>query len=470
MTYKQAEEYILSIPKFSSKNSMEDTKAFLRFLGNPDRELQIIHVAGTNGKGSVCAFLTSILCHAGYHVGTFVSPHLVTMRERFLLDGEMIGEEDFLEAFLQVKAALEAYTTGYADTPMAVDSNVAASHNSHPSFFEYLFFMSMLIFQKNKVDCVVLETGLGGRLDATNSVEKKLATVITSIGYDHMEYLGDTLTAIAREKAGIMRPGTPVIFSDKNEQVTEAILQAAKTVEALPIGVKKQDYSPKRNFRAGIDFSCFTNYYGYICLHADSAGTYQAENGALAIRTLEAIEYRIPRQTTGTGTLEEREKGVANREDSGKQCPMISLRDLQEGIQNARWEARMEQIRPGVFLDGAHNTDGIGAFLDSVFYTSPDRKRILLYSVVKDKQYEEVLAMLAKSKAFETIGIVAIRDARGLDPGEMERVLSFYEVPVTIYDSLDAAMQDTLEKVDKHGYTAYIAGSLYLAGEVKGIL
>ena len=190
----------------------------------------------------------------------------------------------------------------------------------------------------------------------------------------------------------------------------------------------------------------------------------------MAIRTLEAIEYRIPRQTTGTGTLEEREKGAANRDDSGKQCPMISLRDLQEGIQNARWEARMEQIRPGVFLDGAHNTDGIGAFLDSVFYTSPDRKRILLYSVVKDKQYEEVLAMLAKSKAFETIGIVAIHDARGLDPGEMERVLSFYEVPVTIYDSLDAAMQDTLEKVDKHGYTAYIAGSLYLAGEVKGIL
>ena len=455
MTYKQAEEYILSIPKFSSKNSMEDTKAFLRFLGNPDRELQIIHVAGTNGKGSVCAFLTSILCHAGYHVGTFVSPHLVTMRERFLLDGEMIGEEDFLEAFLQVKAALEAYTDG---------------DNYHPSFFEYLFFMSMLIFQKNKVDCVVLETGLGGRLDATNSVEKKLATVITSIGYDHMEYLGDTLTAIAGEKAGIMRPGTPVIFSDKNEQVTEAILQAAKTVEALPIGVKKQDYSPKRNFRAGIDFSCFTNYYGYICLHADSAGTYQAENGALAIRTLEAIEYRIPRQTTGTGALEEREKGAANRDDSGKQCPMISLRDLQEGIQNARWEARMEQIRPGVFLDGAHNTDGMVAFLDSVFYTSPDRKRILLYSVVKDKQYEEVLAMLAKSKAFETIGIVAIHDARGLDPGEMERVLSSYEVPVTIYDSLDAAMQDTLEKVDKHGYTAYIAGSLYLAGEVKGIL
>ena len=228
MTYKQAEEYILSIPKFSSKNSMEDTKDFLRFLGNPDRELQIIHVAGTNGKGSVCAFLTSILCHAGYHVGTFISPHLVTMRERFLVDREMVSEEEFLEAFLQIKTALEAYADG---------------DSYHPSFFEYLFFMSMLIFRKKQVDYVVLETGLGGRLDATNSVEKKLATVITSIGYDHMEYLGDTLTAIAGEKAGIMRPGTPVIFSDKNPQVTEAILQAAKTVEALPIGVKKQYYS-----------------------------------------------------------------------------------------------------------------------------------------------------------------------------------------------------------------------------------
>lgn len=428
MNYKQAEEYILDIPKFSSKNTMEDTKDFLKFLGNPDRELNIIHVAGTNGKGSVCAFLTSILCEAGCHVGTFISPHLVTMRERFLIDQEMITEEEFLEAFLQVKEALAVY-----DKP-----------NYHPSFFEYLFLMALLIFKKKKVNYVVLETGLGGRLDATNSVDKKLACVITSIGFDHMEYLGNTLTDIAGEKAGILRAKTPVIFSDKNPEVTKAILEKAKAVDALPIGVTNKDYKTADIFQAGIDFSCHSNYYGDICLHADSAGIYQAENAALAIRTLETIGYE-------------------NLENGQK----ITKELLQISIKKTYWAARMEQILPGVFLDGAHNTDGIDAFIQSVFYTSANKKRILLYSVVKDKQYEAVLCMLAKSGAFSRIGVVKMHDKRGLNTTEMKEILGEYRIPYVVYDSLDEAMEDTLKTAKEEDCVAYIAGSLYLAGEVK---
>lgn len=428
MNYKQAEEYILDIPKFSSKNTMEDTKSFLAFLGNPDHEMNIIHVAGTNGKGSVCAFLTSILCEAGCHVGTFISPHLVTMRERFLIDKVMVTEEEFLNAFMQVKEALAAY-----DQP-----------GFHPSFFEYLFYMALLIFKKKKVDYVVLETGLGGRLDATNSVDKKLACVITSIGFDHMEYLGNTLADIASEKAGILRANTPIIFSDKNSEVTEAILAKAKDVEALPFAVTTKDYKAADIFHAGIDFSCHSNYYGDICLHADSAGIYQAENAALAIRTLETIGYE-------------------NIENGQK----ITKELLQESVKKTYWAARMEQILPGVFLDGAHNTDGIGALIDSVFYTSPDKKRILLYSVVKDKQYEAVLCMLAKSGAFSRIGLVKMHDKRGLDTTKMKEILGEYQIPFVVYESLDEAMEDTLQTAEREDCAAYIAGSLYLAGEVK---
>lgn len=442
MNYRQAEEYILDIPKFSSKNTMEDTKAFLSFLGNPDREMKIIHVAGTNGKGSVCAFLTSILCEAGCHVGTFISPHLVTMRERFLIDKEMISEGEFLEAFLQVKEALENYSGKEGE--IQVDDKTILKKPYHPSFFEYLFFMALLIFKKKNVDYVVLETGLGGRLDATNSVDKKLATVITSIGFDHMEYLGNTLTEIAGEKAGILRKNTPVIFSDKTEEVTKTILDEAKKVEALPIPVKKQEYKATSIFRAGIDFSCHSNYYGDICFHADSAGIYQAENAALAIKTLETIGYE-------------------NLNTDRK----ITVEILQKGISATYWAARMEEIFPNVFLDGAHNTDGIGAFIESVLYTSPNKKRILLYSVVKDKQYEAVLCMLAKSGAFEQIGVVKMNDKRGLDTSEMEQILGDYRIPFKVYDSLDAAMDETLAATREEDCVAYIAGSLYLAGEVK---
>lgn len=427
MTYRQAAEYILDIPKFSSKNSMEDTRMFLKHLGSPDKNMKIIHVAGTNGKGSVCAFLSSVLCKAGYHVGTFVSPHLVTMRERFLIDRQMISEEEFTDSFETVKDAL---------------ANYAKNDTYHPSFFEYLFFMAMVLFEKKDLDYVILETGLGGRLDATNSVENKLACVITSIGYDHMEYLGDTLELIAGEKAGIIREGIPVVYSDKNSCVSAVIENRAKTVKSKAYGVKKEEYTVESIFSTGIDFSFHSTYYDYIRFSMPSLGLYQAENAALALRTLEVI--------------------------GGKD--LFSVDVLKEGIADMFWEARMERIMPDMYLDGAHNTDGIEAFLQSVQMNRTDKKRILLYSVVKDKQYEIVLDMLAKSGIFERIGVVQLTDARGLVAEEMHRILENLNIPYVIYNSLDEAMTEMYSMAKSGEYVAYIAGSLYLAGEVKGWL
>ena len=175
MNYEEAVAYIEETPKFTTKNKLEHTKECLRRLGNPQDSFRVIHVAGTNGKGSTCAFLTSILREAGYSCGLFTSPHLVVINERFQINEQNIDDASFLRAFEKVKVLSE---------------ELVAEGNYHPTYFEMLFLMGMVIFQEAGVDYVILETGLGGRMDATTSVENPLACVITSISFDHMQYLG----------------------------------------------------------------------------------------------------------------------------------------------------------------------------------------------------------------------------------------------------------------------------------------
>ena len=203
MNYEEAVAYIEETPKFTTKNKLEHTKECLRRLGNPQDSFRVIHVAGTNGKGSTCAFLTSILREAGYSCGLFTSPHLVVINERFQINEQNIDDASFLRAFEKVKALSE---------------ELVAEGNYHPTYFEMLFLMGMVIFQEAGVDYVILETGLGGRMDATTSVENPLACVITSISFDHMQYLGNTIEAIAGEKAGIIVPGVPVIYDGNDER------------------------------------------------------------------------------------------------------------------------------------------------------------------------------------------------------------------------------------------------------------
>lgn len=192
------EEYLERIPMWAAKkNSLEDVRAYLEEMGSPDRGMKIIHVAGTNGKGSVCSYLTSMLTETGYKVGTFISPHLEEIRERFLMNGDLVREDTYERAFYRVKELSEKMVEkGYQP----------------PTYFEFLFYMCMAVNEQCKPDFVILETGLGGRLDVTNVVEHPVLTVITSISMDHMQYLGNTIEEIAGEKAGILKPGVPVVY------------------------------------------------------------------------------------------------------------------------------------------------------------------------------------------------------------------------------------------------------------------
>lgn len=429
-SYEAAEKYILEIPRFTKKNNMEYTRRFLKHLGNPKGKIKTIHVAGTNGKGSVCAYLCSILREAGFSVGMFTSPHLVTMRERFVINGEMVSEEKFMWAFNQVAEKLR-------HLPETLQ-NVSY----HPTFFEYLFFMAMVLFEHYEVGYMILETGLGGRLDATNAIDQKEVCVITSIGYDHTEYLGDTLPEIAAEKAGIFRKNVPAVFLDKNREVTKKLEECAAQIEAVACPISFNAIKEINSMNKTIDFSLQSNYYGYIRFNMPTIALYQIENAALAVA---AVEH------------------LADRE-------YISKEQLTEGVKKTHWEGRMEEISSSVYLDGAHNTDGIQAFLQSVKQDGCIGKRKLIFSMVKDKQYQAVIDMIASSGLFDVVGVVALQDVRALPLQIIADYFRQYtELRTLEYDKLEHAIQDmTMSCGDTD--RMYIVGSLYLVGEVKALI
>ena len=432
VSFEEAESYINMTPRFTTKHTMEDTKAFLHSLGDPDRKLKIIHVAGTNGKGSVCAYLCSILETAGYRVAVFTSPHLLDIRERFVVDGNMISREDFLRIFLQVYEALDWRT---------LEQEVSGAY--HPSYFEYLFFMAMLFFAERQPDFCILETGLGGRLDATNSVSHKELAVITRISMDHVEYLGDTLEKIAAEKAGILKAGTPAVCLDSGREVRRVFEEAVEALEISADFVSKNDYTFINFMNKTIDFSLRTGYYGYISLTLRTIAAYQMENAALAVRAIEML-------------------------DRGK---TVTRQHICTGITACFWAGRMEEVLPEVFVDGAHNQDGIRAFLETVAADGLDvSHRSLLFSVVKDKDYESMACELAGSGLFHSIVIARMRTPRSVDTRLLWKTFAGYpHCSVNMSDSVEAGLQRLLE-VRQPKERIYAAGSLYLAGEIKELI
>ena len=429
MNYEEAVAYINDTPRFTTKNTLENTRMVLERLGHPERQMKLIHVAGSNGKGSVCAYLSSILTTAGRRTGLFTSPHLVDINERFQLNQEPVTDALFLEAFEKVMNTVHMLLKECPD------------RFSHPTFFELLFLMGMCIFEKCRMEYVVLETGLGGRFDATNVIEKPLVSVITSISLEHTEYLGDTYELIAGEKAGILRPGVPVVYSAGQKEAARRIEECAAGVGAETVPLPEHAIKEIKIQHKTIDFSLHLNYYDYIGFTVSMPAVYQAENAALAVTALVRL---------GDGR--------------------ITVPVMQEGIRKTAWEGRMEEILPSVFLDGAHNIDGIRAFLETVRLHPCKGKRKLLYSVVRDKKYQAVTEAVALSGLFHEIGVVALKDERALPLTILEDSYRQYTGFICrAYDDLDSAFRELVREKDDEDMV-YIVGSLYLAGEIKALL
>lgn len=428
VTYEEACEYILDIPKFAGKHTLADTKEMLGRLTGSRIESKIIHVAGTNGKGSVCAYLQSILRTAGFHVGMFISPHLETMRERILYDGEMIPQESFVKAFDLVREESDR------------------QKEKHPSFFEFLFLMGMCYFKEKEPDYIILETGLGGRLDATNCIAKPKLCVITEIGFDHMQYLGNTLVEIAGEKAGIIKPGTPVVYLDKREETSRVIEQTAAGLETPAIAVKKSQIGRPVMRKKSIDFSFSNGYYRYDNLILRTTAAYQTENASVALVAARSLK-------------EER----------------IVDEAIRKGLYDAFWPGRMEEILPRVFLDGAHNEDGIEAFLTSVSAANTEQekaagKRLLLFGVVADKQYDKMISRIAASQLFSHIAVTVLASDRSASIDKLKVAWAQYKTAdCSFHESAEEAFH-YIQSIQKEADTIYIAGSLYLVGQIKTLV
>lgn len=424
-TFKDIEEYINSIPQYMEFSGVERSLHMLDELGHPEEKLKIIHVAGTNGKGSVCSYLNEILIANGYKTGLFTSPHLVDIRERIRINSQYISKEHFKEHFnriYEIDTKLKKTYTGLA-------------------YFDYLLGIALCEFADENVDYVILETGLGGKLDSTNAIKHPVLSVITTISLEHMAVLGDSIEKIASEKAGIIKSGVPVVYSCKDKKVKSEILKMSEKFNSLAVGVKPKDYQIIKNTAKSIDFSLDNEYYKNDCFVIDTVAEYQVENASIAL--------------TASAVLNS--QGIIK---------LDSLRTKQ-AVKEMHWEGRMEEVLNGVYVDGAHNPEGINALTDTVRRMSVS-SCTLLFSVVKDKNFESMIKTLCDSGLFNEFIVTHISGDRQLSEEEIKGTFAKYtNVPVRQFAQINDAF---LYGLSRRQGILICTGSLYLVGNIKSII
>ena len=428
-TYEEAAAYIEEIPKFTKKHTLEHTKTFLKRLGNPAADRKIVHVAGTNGKGSVCAYLQAILMAEGKRTGFFTSPHLVSVNERIRVDNIQIDNETFLKVFRKV---------------LKIVRQMVEDGLEHPSYFEFLFGMGMTAFAETDVEYIILETGLGGRLDATNAIDNPALAIITSISLDHTAILGDTIEKIAGEKAGIIKPGVPVFFDGSSKKAAEVIKAKASELGVSCREVTKNAYEIQEVHRKYIAFSRRSAYDKDVIFQVPMCGCYQAMNAELA---LEASEYLL----------------------AGEE---IHMDRWKEALAELHWEGRMERVGAHITVDGAHNPGAMEAFVESVkaLDESERGEMVLLFSAVSDKKYDQMIEYLCENLDVKAYVVTQIEDERGVPAEELADVFRRYtDRPVYCKERLEDAVRTAMNERGETG-EIYCLGSLYLVGMMKKLL
>ena len=365
--YSEALEWIHGRLKFGVKPGLKRMEWLLEKLDHPEKRMPVIHVAGTNGKGSTISYLLHMLTEAGYKIGSFTSPYIETFNERISVNGHPITDQEMLALVNEVKPLVE---------------NIEVTELGGPTEFEIITTMMYLYFGKyNKPDYLLLETGLGGRLDSTNIIEPVLS-IITNVGYDHMNILGSTIAEIAYEKAGIIKNGVPTITAVENDQALHVIAEIAENREAnLSVLGKDFTITNQKLHENGEVFSIQTPFKFYKDIQLTMRGEHQTKNAALSIT---AIDYLVMY------------KNLKIEEDQ-----------IRSGLRKALWKGRFEQVHenPEVIIDGAHNIEGVESLIETVKRHYPNKKVHFLVSVLKDKDYEEMidrLSLIATSMHFTT--------------------------------------------------------------------
>lgn len=419
--YDEIVDRLDSISQFAPSTGVERGRQLLHDMNNPEKALRIIHVAGTNGKGSVCAYIAGILQQNGYKTGLFTSPHLVDIRERIRINGTMISREDFEEAYRYVE-----------------------EHRTQElAYFDYLLGMAMYYYRKQKADYVVMETGLGGRLDATNAVDNPVVSVITTISLEHTAILGDTIEKIAAEKAGIIKPGIPVVCSGMVKKATEVIKRHAAECGCECHMVDGNTFELIQNTYGYIDFLIHNEYYKNDCFRLSTNALYQMENASIAL--------------TACANLCER--GIIK----------LDAEAVRTAVSDTHWAGRMELLRDNLYVDGAHNPQGIQSFVDSInslYENSTLDKATLLFSVVSDKNYDQMIKILCSCRHFRQIYVTITGGVRKLPADIIKQTFEAHieGTPVYVFGSVEDAMKRWDNRL------MFATGSLYLVGDVDRAL
>ncbi len=425
MSYSDTIQYLYNLQKYGIKFGLENILSMMSCLGNPHKSFKVIHVAGTNGKGSTSAMIAQILGKTGFRVGLYSSPHLVSFTERIRVNGEKISEEDVIRL------------TGFIRDKILKDISQLS-----PTFFEVVTSMAFYYFKERAVDWAVVEVGMGGRLDATNVVEPE-ATVITNVSLDHMEFLGNSIKEIAHEKAGIIKDSVPVISAVENSDALSVIEDRCRE-KGCDLSLYGRDF---KGFLKEMDASnILFDYSGsrdYLDIHLSLSGIHQLYNSCIAIKVSEILK----------------EKGVRIDESS--------IRDALSGLQ---WEGRLERLsdRPLIYLDSAHNPAAALCLSETLKELLPDYKNlILVLGIMKDKDIKGVMMPLlpmCKEAIFTRPDYERAAEPEHLY--EIARGLGFSgHVRNRLNDAIDMAMS-----LWNDGDVILVTGSFYTTGEVKQIL
>ena len=421
MNYEEALKYITGTKKFGAKHGLDGIKRLCERLGNPEKSLSFVHVAGTNGKGSTSVYIATVLEKAGYKTGLFTSPFIYEFNERIKINNENISDDELTEVMTELKSVIDKLVDeGYP----------------HPTEFEIITSMAFLYFNRKKCDIVVLEVGLGGRFDSTNIINKPLVSVICRVGYDHMQFLGDTLDKIAFEKCGIIKEGRPVvIYPCQRDEVKKTVEEISRQRNARLIMCEPENIVIRKSNLDGAIFDAC----GICAAETKLCGKHQVYNAAVSIAVLQELR---------------------------RQGFNITDEIIKEGIKSARWPARMERLNenPCLIFDGAHNIDGIECFAESVKSLVNNKSVIVIMGMVKDKEYGRCIREL--NGIADVLITTTLENPRTETAENLMSEALHIDCEKYITHSVDEAI-DKAFSLSNEESIIFAVGSLYMAGEVK---
>lgn len=428
MTYKEAMDYISSVGRFGSNYGLERTFRLLELLGSPQEKIKLIHIAGTNGKGSTTAMVTKILRGFGYKVGMYTSPYLEEFEERIQINGEKIKKDTLVTLLGEVKIAID---------------KVIEEGYEHPTEFEIITALMFLHFYNEKVDYGVIEVGLGGRLDSTNVLTPKVS-VITSISLDHMNILGDSLKDIAKEKAGIIKEGIPVILYPQEKEVEEVILKVAEEKNSKVYFVKKENGKlidiNYEDLYQNLQIKTYKNMY---TIKLPLLGEHQILNLGVALNTIEVL------------------------------CEVenisIDKSRIEKSLQDVNWIGRLEVLgkKPTIVIDGAHNIDAIKALRKNVEKYFKYNKMYLLLGILADKQVKEMIEEI--TPLAEKVYALTPHSERAELSEDLKKEIEKCNSNVVALENYEEALLLAVKEANEEDLIL-ISGSLYMIGDMRKII